>query len=208
MKNSVFLFFLLPIACKHSQQNNINYPKNPITQNQRKTNNSGSKIDCNFQPFIEAPGTPQIAKQLYFNTYILKNDEPLALLSKLSSLDDAERMFYFRVITNSYAIADGSYAEGLGAEGTAFIEKNTLVFARYLALNCFTIKDMETWADIAMLELEIDGAIDDEGNMDKNTAADFCKKLTENCKKASTEQQQTIATFNEIVIKKYNMLSL
>jgi hypothetical protein len=156
-----------------------------------------------FEKFLNNPKTPKMATELYHNTYKLKGDEPLELLENLESKDVQKRWFYFRVITNSYKISDSSYSEGLGNVGKEYIENKTCEFATYFDnKECFTDKDLETWADIALLEFEIIGETDN--GYDKKIVVDYNKKIKENCKNSTTNQKATIEKFCKLLDTKYN----
>jgi hypothetical protein len=156
-----------------------------------------------FEMFLNDPKTPKIATELYHNTYKLKDDEPLELLKNLYSKDVLKRWFYFRIITNSYKISDSSYSEGLGSAGKDYIENRTCEFASYFDnKECFTDRDLETWANIALLEFEIDGESDN--GYDKTIVVNYKKKIKENCINATAKQKETIDKFCKLLETKYN----
>jgi len=156
-----------------------------------------------FDKLLKDPKTPKMATELYHNTYKLKDDEPLDLLENLYSKDVLKRWFYFRVITNSYKISDGSYSEGLGSAGKDYIENKTCEFATYFDnKECFTDKDLETWADIALLEFEIEGESD--SGYDKKIVVNYNKKIKEKCINATVNQKETIDKFCKLLDAKYN----
>ena len=158
---------------------------------------------CDFDKLLKEPKTPKMATELYHNTYKLKDNEPLDLLENLYSKDVLIRWFYFRVITNSYKISDSSYSEGLGNVGKEYIENKTCEFATYFDnKECFTDKDLETWADIALLEFEIEGESDN--GYDKEIVVNYNKKIIENCINATVNQKETIDKFCKLLDKKYN----
>lgn len=161
-----------------------------------------------FEKVLKDPKKPAMAVELYNNTYRLKDDEPMVLLENLHSNDVLKRWFYFRVITNSYKIADGAYSEGLGFEGKKYIENNTTEFAAYFDNHeCFADSDLETWANIALLEFKISGE-KSNGKYDSEIVSDYCKKLKANCANAPSNQQETIDKFCRLLSGKYNALSL
>lgn len=157
-----------------------------------------------FEKLLKDPKTSKMATELYHNKYQMKNDnEPLELFDFLKRKNIVERMFYFRAITNTYIISDGAYSEGLGYYGKEYIENNTCEFANYFDnKECFTDKDLETWVNIVLLEIEIDGESDN--GYDKKIVINFNKKLKENCINASVNQKGTIDKFCTLLDKKYN----
>ena len=158
-----------------------------------------------FEKLLKDPKTPKMAIELYKNKYQMKNDnEPLELFDYLERGNIAERMFYFKAITNSYIISDGAYAEGLGCYGKEYVEKKTCLFASYFDnKECFSDEDLDRWVNIVVGEFEIDGEIE-TGKYDKTIVVEFNKKLKENCKNATTNQKVTIEKFCKLLDKKYN----
>ena len=148
-----------------------------------------------FEKFLKDPKTPKMAIELYHNTFKLKEGDPIELLENLESKDTLKRWFYFRVITNSYKISDGAYAEGLCNIAKEYIENNTCEFASYFDnKECFNDKDLDIWASMAMSEFAIIGEIE-RNKYDKTIVDKYNKKLKENCKSATKNQQETINKF-------------
>jgi Bacterial SH3 domain len=149
---------------------------------------------CDFEKFISDPTTPKLAKQL-FNKTASYSEEPLAYFKNLASKDKQERAFYLRVITNSYQIADGAYAEGLGAMGETYIAHCPQEFASFFDNNaCFTENDLKIWVDIVMLEF----SISDENYEETDGEPDgiqFIKQLQKDCKTYPQSQRETIRRF-------------
>ena len=213
MKNILtFGLTLILVACGH-KSNTINCVEKKdsvteITHKQDSIVNDQQNLKTihksDFDKFLKDPKTPKMAIELYYNTYKLKGDEPLDLLENLESKDKLKRWFYFRVITNSYKISDSSYAEGLGNIGEEYIKNKTQEFASYFDnKECFTDKDLETWADISMLEFSISGQINDSV-YDKVIVSNFNKKLKDNCENCKNSQKETIDKFSRLLENKYN----
>jgi len=162
MKTTFKVTFLIIIlvfsSCKEKTNktnfqkiDNINYQTVEIESDTLKS----QKVNIYFKEVIENPKTPELAKML-LNNYASNSEEPLEYFSKLKSNEKVTREFYFKVLTNTNKYADGSYAEGLGNYGKEYIEENTKVFLTYFDnKTCFNDKDLETWADIAMLEFSL-----------------------------------------------------
>jgi len=203
---------LIFVACGQKSNNEKTVEKkDSITQTTQKLDSILTQKEdiktihkSDFEKLLKDPKTPKMAIELYYNTYELKGDEPLDLLENLESKDKLKRWFYFRVITNSYKISDSSYAEGLGEIGEEYIKNKTQEFASYFDnKECFTDKDLETWADISMLDFSISGQINDSV-YEKTIVSNFNKKLKNNCKNCMTSQKETIDKFSKVLEKKYN----
>ncbi len=163
-----------------------------------KAENKGF-YNCNFDKFLNDPKTPKLAKDL-INNIAKYSEEPLEYFERLKSTDKQTREFYFKALTNSYKIADGAYSEGLGYSGFEYVENHTQIFVSYFEnVECFTESDLNTWADIVMLELMIDGM--DENN--KPIIDDYITKLKSNCKNSSVDQKETINKFGVILKEKW-----
>lgn len=155
---------------------------------------------CDFEKHLNSKTTPKLAIELYYNK-AKYSEEPLSYFEYLKSSDKNKREFYFRVITNSYKLSDGAYSEGLGELGKEFIENNTKNFSSFFDnTECFTEKDLETWADIAILEFSIIG----EDDYKKPIVDDFTKKLKINCRNCTKTQIRTIDKFEQILKKKWS----
>ena len=193
-KSIIILMAFFLFACQNKLEKKI---EQKISSNKEIKNN---KIEtCNFDRFLKDEKVPKIAKELYHNTYKLKDDEPLILLEKLESKDKEERMFYFRAITNSYKISDGAYSEGLGNIGKEYIENKTNEFVEYFDYKkCFTDEDLRTWAKITVLEFEI---IDEniEAGEKKSMAYKYCDELIHKSEKFSKNQKETIFKFTKLL---------
>lgn len=199
------------ISCSQNSNNsNTIEESESIMQSKLKYDSISTKNDVesvisksDLEIFLTDSSTPKMAVELYNNTYVLKDDEVLDILENLESKDVLKRWFYFRVITNSYKIADSSYSEGLGYAGKEYIENNTCEFASYFDnKECFSEKDLETWVDIAMLEFRIIGETVD-GRYDQDIVINFNKTLIESCENAPSSQKETIAKFCKSLEKKY-----
>ncbi len=148
---------------------------------------------CDFDKFLKDPKTPKLAKDLINNKAKNPSDnEPIDYFDKLKSKDIQERAFYFKAITNSYRVADGAYAEGLGYTAKQFIENNPKVFSAFFDnQDCFPNSDLEIWADILILEFNIDF----EGEDNESFIDDYIKKLKSNCSDCSISHKETINKF-------------
>lgn len=175
----------------------VNTDNSSIEEIKNKTDNDG----CDFDKFLKDPKTPKLAKELFLNT--AKNpteNEALTYFDKFTSNDIQERAFYFKAVTNSYKIADGAYSEGLGYTGKEFIENNPKAFTAFFDnKNCFTDTDLETWADILILEF----AIDSDGESDKTIIEQFINKLNFKCIDCSSTQKETINKLDLTLNKKW-----
>jgi hypothetical protein len=158
---------------------------------------------CDFNKFINDPETPKLAKAIYLDKdWNLNNDtEALALLDSLTAKNMDSRSFYFKVVTLTFKKSDGYFSEGLGNAGKEFIENHTPEFATYFDNpGCFTHADLETWAEIAMLEFEI---IISERDYNKPVIDAFINKLRANCKNCSPGQKEIIEKFGKILKLKW-----
>ncbi|MGX7666734.1 hypothetical protein [Flavobacterium pedocola] len=156
--------------------------------------------DCDLLKFLNDPKTPKLAKALFENK--AKNDDAaLAYFEKLKSSDTNERSFYFKVITNSYNIADGAYAEGLGYSGLNYVETNTLDFIAYFEnKKCFTDNDLKTWSKIVLLEFSLQF----ENENDRNIVNTFVSKLNQKCADCNASQKETLRKFNHYLTEAWN----
>ena len=190
-QNLIILSIFFLFACQNKLDKNVNQ-KNNDSQGINKEN-------CNFDRFLKDEKVPKFAKELYQNNYKLNSDEPLSILEKLESTDKQERMFYFRVITNSYKISDGAYSEGLGNVGKEYIENKTKEFAEYFdSKDCFSDEDLKTWAKITVLEFEI---IDEniESGEKESLVSIYSKDLISKSKKFPKNQKETILKFTNFL---------
>jgi hypothetical protein len=157
--------------------------------------------DCNFSKYLLAPNTPQLAKDIYqgrkWNTDAQGNI--LGVLDSLKAKDKLSRPFYFKVVTKAYSWADGAFAEGLGAVGKAYVEHNTKEFVAYFDNpSCFTSSDLETWAEIVVLELGLMA----DNRSGRGFFTEYINTLNQNCKDCSAGQKATLNTF--IGLLQYN----
>jgi hypothetical protein len=150
--------------------------------------------NCSFDKILSDSKTPKLAKELFNNT-AKNSDEALAYFKYISSNDKQKRYFYFRVLTNSYKIADGSYSEGLGNFGKEFIENNPKEFCDFFdKKECFTENDLEIWAKIVVLEFQI---IDEniETGKGEPLVESYSKKLIKDSEWFPESQKKTIRKF-------------
>ena len=146
---------------------------------------------CNFAKLLNDPKTPKLAKDIINNT-AKYSEVPLDYFDQLNSKDTLTKLFYFKVLSNSYKIADGAFAEGLGGKGYEYVEKHTKDFASFFDnKQCFTEQDLSTWVDIVMLEFSLLG---DNGS-DKSMVDKYLLKLNTNCKNCTRNQNETLNKF-------------
>jgi len=203
------LLFLI-FACQHVSENpevsDGNKELVPVLKDSVKDPDQGldnaSADPCSFDVYFRSPKTSKLAKDIYSDSdWDLNNDtEALALLDSLTAKDAGARPFYFKVVTKSKKKSDGYYSEGLGLTGKEYIEKHTIEFLNYFENpECFTDEDLETWADIVLLEFSL--GIDNDYN--KTIVSDYCKVLNKNCMKCSSDQKQTLEKFSKILMNKW-----
>lgn len=155
-----------------------------------------SEAGCSFEGILSDPKTPKLARELFNNT-AKNSDEPLSYFNNIYSKDRQKRDFYFRVITNSYKIADGAYSEGLGNFGKEYIENNPKDFVTFFDnKECFTDDDLKIWAKIALLEFQI---IDEniETGKGESLVNLYSKKLIKDSGNYSENQKETIKKFTD-----------
>lgn len=188
------------ISCKQSDKKNENNNKNnqlvlnPGEQMKDLETIANNENKCNFDKILNDPKTPKLAKDLFSNT-AKYSEEPLSYFVNLKYKDKVTREFYFRVLTNSYKISDGAYAEGLGNLGKEFIENNPKDFASFFENKvCFSEADLKVWAQIALLEFEI---IDENIETGKGEPLVnlYCKKLIKGSEHFSESEKATIKKF-------------
>jgi hypothetical protein len=162
---------------------------------------SSTKDLCNFNKYLNDTKTSKLAKAIFNDKdWSLSDDKVLNFLDSLTAKDKSARPFYFRVVTNSYKKSDGYYSEGLGLSGKEYVENNTLEFLDHFEnKECFTDKDLETWADIVLLEF----SLADEKMYDKPFVKDYCNKLNTNCNKCTASQKETLDKFSKALKTKW-----
>lgn len=191
----IFLF-----SCKQNEKEEVSHiekgesmpnPEEHITNKLLVTDNEKT---CNFDKMLSDSKTPKLAIKL-FNSHPEYSEEPLSYFAYLKNSDKETREFYFRVLTNSYKIADGALAEGLGNLGKEFIENNPHEFAEFFDnKSCFSDIDLNTWAKIALLEFEIIDENIDTGK-GESLVDRYCKKLIIDSSQYSESQKETIKKF-------------
>ena len=85
---------------------------------------------CNFDKLLNDPKTTKLAKDIINNT-AKYSEVPLDYFDQLNSKDTLTKLFYFKVLTYSYKLADGAFAEGLGLKGHKYVEKHTKDFVSF-----------------------------------------------------------------------------
>jgi hypothetical protein len=185
--------------------------ENSYTAKGRNTNNLNNvstdtlKTDrWNFKMYLYDPKTPRLAKDIFNNKWKLKDDEPLEFLAKLHGRDKEARPFYFRVVTNSYKQSDGAYSEGLGNAGYEYVKNYPNEFSGYfIDKNAFTEIDLQTWADIVMLEFQIIS----EDEYDKALVKTYLETVRKNCKDCSVQQKAVIERFGHHLHERWTEFS-
>jgi hypothetical protein len=160
---------------------------------------------CVYDSYLKAPETSSLAKAIYLKKHWdLENDTlALALIDSLSAKNRDSRPFYFKVVTLSYAKADGYFAEALGYGGKRYVDSNTVEFlSRFDNHYCFSSRDLETWANILMLYFGI-GA---DYKPDKQGMIKYTHQLESKCKNCSTTQLQTLSRLSELLKVKWEAL--
>ncbi len=184
------------LSCTQNKKSKEIYNKKSelLPQKKNKVLNSEQEIGCNFEKILSDPKTPKFALNL-FNNNAKYSEEAIDYFEKINEKDKPTKEFYFKVITNSYNIADGAYSEALGDFGKEYIENNPKDFASFFDnKSCFTDTDLKTWAKIALLEFEI---IEENLNTEKNKQIvyKYCDKLKNDSKHYSNSQRETIKNF-------------
>lgn len=196
MRQMLYMFILPMItsillsACSQADQKQERF----IESKNLSTLKVVPQTDCIYDSILSDPGTPKQAIALYNNT-ARYNEESLDYFDQLSNKDKSTRAFYFRVITNSYKIADGAYAEGLGNYGKEFIEHHSREFTDFFDnSNCFNDEDLKIWAKIVVLEFEI---MDDniETGKGKPLVDQYIEKLHKKSENYSKRQKEIIHQF-------------
>ena len=161
--------------------------------------------NCNFDNIIANKRTPKLAKDIYLdNDWNLSNDtEALALLDSLTAKNKASRPFYFKVVTKTYKKSDGYFSERLGNTGYNYVLNNTQEFATYFDnKECFTDNDLETWADIVLLEIHLEQD-NVETTREEHIIYGYCRKLKKQSKIFTSTQKETINKFTKVLEKKW-----
>jgi hypothetical protein len=201
-----FITALLPLtlilSCGHNSSGDNSYTakgKNSDTLNNVRMDTA--KADrWNFNKYLNDSRTPQLAKDIFNNTWKPKDDEPLEFLEKLHGQDKEARPFYFRVVTNSYKQSDGAYAEGLGNAGYEYVKNYPNEFSNYfVGQDAFSDNDLKTWADIVMLEFQIIS----ENEYDKPLLENYLDIVRKNCKGCSVQQNRVIEKFSHYLNQRW-----
>jgi hypothetical protein len=190
------LFFLFPLlfffACSKNNELHNNFSSVLTSQ---QTINVIAKDSCDFFHLLNDPNIPENAKKLVFD-HAPYSEESLDYFDSLEFLDKNRNAFYFKAVTNSYKIADGAYAEGLGFLGKEYVEKHTIDFLSYFDnTSCFTESDLKTWVNIVMLEFSLIA----ENEYNNTLLEDYIKTLNEHSTKGSIQQKNTLNKFNSLL---------
>jgi hypothetical protein len=207
---TIFITLFVLIACKNSSDiTKVDKPKKfkstKSDNNELEKGKSNEQSNCNFENFISDKTTPKLAKDIYLDKdWNLSNDmEALALLDSLNAKDISVRPFYFKVVTKTYKKSDGYFSEGLGIKGYNYVLKNTQEFASHFDnKECFTNNDLETWADIMLLEIHIEQE-NVETTKEEHLVYQYCRKLKNQSENFTASQKQTINNFIGILEKKW-----
>jgi hypothetical protein len=160
-----------------------------------------TKDRWSFNKYLIDPQTPQLAKDIFNNRWKFKDDEPLEFLEKLHGQDKDARPFYFRVVTNSYKQADGAYSEGLGNAAYEYVKNYPGEFLNYfVGQEAFSDNDLQTWADIVMLEFEIIS----ENEYDKPFVKNYLDTVGKNCKECSEQQKKVLEKFGRYLNQRWS----
>lgn len=208
--STAIIFFSIGLSACKNQKRNVEFDKKPdsVTHTSfyidpNEVNGTGGQpykenYTCNFESLITDEKTPKLAKDIYNNNnWDLNNDnQALALLDSLTCKNKTARAFYFKVITMTYHKADGYFSEALGLAGKEFVENDSEDFLSYFDDKaCFTETDMETWANIVMLEFSITG-IDP---IEKSIVEKYLNKIRSNCHACSTAHIRTLNKFSMLL---------
>jgi hypothetical protein len=185
-----FLFSSFLFSCGQSPKadNTSTEISNSVPDNTAKSTTDR----WNFNKYLSDSSTPVLAKRIFNNNWVLKDDEPLRFLVRLRDDDKGSRPFYFRVITNSYKKADGAYAEGLGIAGYEYVKSYPSEFSNYfVGVDKFTDNDLITWAQIVMLEFETIS----ENEYGKPIIENYIDDVKNNCDGCTAEQNAILSKF-------------
>jgi hypothetical protein len=202
MKFLTLLFLLVGIvACEQNADQKV------ASENNKTINLDSSKFDnyesnkpfkelskCSFDNFLAENRVNKLAKEIYFDkNWDLKiESEALSLLDSLNSKNKNSRPFYFKILTKAYQKSDGYFSESLGLAGKEYIEKHTKEFlTNFENKECYSEVDLETWANIVMLEFNVN--MDDK--FEKQPIYKFINKLKFNCKDCIASEKATLNNF-------------
>lgn len=208
MKNikHIFIAGLLAMlfSCGQSDTENKKVALAPKNQIEDSLHTAGKATQCNFDQILTNPQTPESAKKL-FNRSAKHTKVSLTYFDSLKSANKETREFYFRVITNSYAIADRDYdyASELGHSGKEYIESNPKDFAAFFDnKNCFTDTDLTAWAKIVLFEFRrTDKNI--ETGKDEPLVNGYCRKLITNSLQYPDSQKETVKNFCDLLLHEW-----
>ncbi|MFN8438823.1 MAG: hypothetical protein U0V72_14535 [Cytophagales bacterium] len=195
---SILLFFS---CCKYK---NTFSQKRKIHLKNEKLTSSKDGVDlndiCNFDSILNSSLTPILAKEL-FKKNAKNNEKALEFFKKLKNSEKVEKIFYFKVLTNLYGIADGSTVEGLGGYGELYVEKNTLDFLNiFTECNCCSDVELKIWAKIVLIELQLKFENENDPDIVKN----FINKLNDKCIDCNNTQKNTLLKFNIMIHEEWN----
>lgn len=148
-------------------------------------------LKCGFEPFLNDPQIPEVAKQLVLSRYYSGTDEPLKLFGYLTTKHLDTRMFYLKAITK---ISDRYFSEELSHRSAEYVLEHTTDFIScFEYTDCLSETDLQIWADNVASHLKFNGPAN------KNTALSFNAKVLANCKGCTGQQQKTILRFADML---------
>jgi len=93
------------------------------------------------------------------------------------------------------------YSEGLGAFGENYVATKTIEFAKYFDnRQCFSERDLESWAGIVMLEMALDG----EYEKSDSIVLAYNKTIVNNCVTCTPKQKETIKKLGANLLEKWH----
>jgi hypothetical protein len=199
-----FIFTLLSCGQAKNETENSDLPPN-FEENKNDTFVITDTIsNCNYKKYVNGEKTSKLAKAIFYDkNWDLNDDNVHSFFDSLTAKEKNARPFYFRVVTNSFKKSDGYYSEGLGGAGKDYVEENTKEFTSYFDNKaCFSDRDLQTWADIVMLEFSL--LADNEYDM--SLMDNYIKKLTFNCNSCSANQKMTIEKFSKLLNNRWTDL--
>lgn len=162
---------------------------------------------CHFEKYLNDPHTPDLAKKIFLNeNWDLNDDNVLSFFDSVMNKNNESRLFYFKVVANSYQKADGYYSEGLGAFGKEFVENNTREFLSFFDNDkCLGEKELNDWANIVMLEISLlasdlpDSLLRTRGNPTDG----YIDGLNKNCIPCTGKEKAILVKFTKSLKQKW-----
>lgn len=193
-KHLLFFPLLFFFACSKNNELHNNF-SNVFTTQVTNQKVEPLKDSCDFSQLLNDPQIPENAKKLVHDNAPY-SEESLDYFDTIEHSEKNKKAFYFKAITNSYKIADGAYAEGLGSMGKEYVEKHTIDFLSFFDnTTCFTESDLKTWVNIVMLEFSLIA----ENEFNNTLIEDYIRTLNEQASKGSKQQKETLSKFNTLL---------